>query len=205
MKAKTGVNKKTVLIVCIGIGLAIGLIFVRAYANGLPLINHAAQADVSMSIVNSVIDQGATNVTACLDLPSAEDWFPEGALVDGNKTKQAQKVELVDWRNPQTLAEKRRCFQFTFAAESSPTAKLRIMNLKTSLPETLTQADCDRALSKIKLHAADFSFSCIIGNHGIAFDLLNLPEGMTDVQARMLIEDALTNTIDGPWELPISQ
>jgi hypothetical protein len=179
----------------------------RAYANanGAPsqAIDTISKTGVTMSIANGTIGPDITDVTACFDLPSNGDWFPEGVLMDGTTAFQPQKIVLLNWRDPQTLAGKHRCFQFVFKTKASSTAKLSVTKLKTSVPEALTQADCDRALGKIKQRAADFAFSCSIDKHGIAFNLLKLPEGMTDAQAGKLIEEALAEITDGPWELPV--
>lgn len=76
-----------------------------------------------------------------------------------------------------------------------------IQKLQTPIPESLTQGDCDRALEKIKMSYADFSFSCNLGDHGIGFNYQKLPANMTSDQAGTLISDALTETVTGPWEL----
>jgi hypothetical protein len=206
-KIRFHVKSVILLIVCISIGLGIGLISTRAYANvngaSSQAIDPVSKTGVTMSIANGTVGQDITDVTACFDLPSNGDWFPEGVLKDGTTTFQPQKIVLLNWRDPQTLAGKHRCFQFIFKTKASQTAKLLVTELKTSVPETLTQADCDRALSKIKQRVVGFAFSCTIDKHGVAFNLQNFPEGMTDAQAGKLIEDALTETTDGPWEFPI--
>lgn len=197
-----------ILCVCIAIGLGISLISTRAYANANEAqsnndVNQVNRAGVTMSIDSSSFGQDSTDVIVCFDLPSTGDWFPDGVLLDGATTIQPLKIVLVNWRDPQTLEGEHRCFQFTFASKINPTARIKVNEIKTSIPETLTQADCDRALSKIKQQTPDFTFSCTIDKHGVAFNFSELPQGMTDAQVGNLIEDALTSTVEGPWELPV--
>lgn len=195
------------LFLCIAIGLGICFVNTIVYAKTSEAqsqdVEQVTIAGVTMSLDNSSLGQDSADVTVCFDLPSTGDWFPDGVLLDGATTVQPQKIVLVNWRDPQTLAGKYRCYQFTFAAKVNPTARIKVNKLMTSIPETLTQADCDRASSKIKQQTPGFSFTCTIEKHGVAFNIPELPQGLTDAQAGKMIEEALTSVAEGPWELPV--
>lgn len=168
------------------------------------VIEQVTDNGVTVSISDVIFDQDQTLFVACFDLPSKVSWLPYAKLVDGASTIVNSKYTIVNWRDPKTFEGTHRCYQYTFFSKASPSAHFVIEKLQTDLSESLTQADCDRALAKIQVSHADFSFSCNFGDHGFGFDVQK-PAGMTSDEASTLITDAFTETVIGPWDLPLSQ
>ena len=171
----------------------------------LKLIDQVTNHGVTVSVNNVEFEQDKTRFVACFDLPSPGDWLPYAVLQDDSSTIVNGEYTILNWENAETFEGKHQCYQYTIFGKASPSARFVIQKLQIPIPESLAQADCDRALATIKMSYADFSFSCNFGDHGIGFDIQNLPADMTSDQAGKLIVDALTETVDGPWELKLSK
>lgn len=188
----------------------LGTIFLGGYkiasanSENLKVIDQVTNQGVTVSISSVVFAEDQTRFVACFDLPSTAAWLPYAVLVDGSSTIVNSKYTILNWEDPKTFEGTYRCYQYTFFGKASPAARFVIKKIQTDIPESLTQADCDRALAKIKNSRADFSFSCKFGDHGIGFNIQR-PTGMTNDEAGELITDALTETVRGPWDLKLSQ
>lgn len=189
----------------------LGIIFLGGYkiasasnegANS-KVIDQVTMQGVTVSISNVVFEEDQTKFLACFDLPSTAAWLPHAVLVDGSSTIINSKYTILNWEDPKTFEGTYRCYQYTFFGKASPDARFVISKIRTDIPESLTQADCNQALEKIKKRRADFSFSCKFGDHGIGFDVRK-PAGMTTNEAGELITDAITESVTGPWDLKLS-
>ena len=172
--------------------------------NNSKVIDQVTNQGVTVSINSVVFEEDQTRFVACFDLPSKAAWLPHAVLIDGPTTIVNSKYTILNWEDPKTFEGTYRCYQYTFFGKISPAAGFVIEKIRTDIPESLSQADCDRALEKIKMSYADFSFSCKFGDHGIGFEFQK-PAGMTSDEAGALITDALTETVTGPWDLKLSQ
>ncbi len=191
----------------LGVILLVGYKAVSASNNGptSEVIDQVTNQGMTVSISNVVFDQDQTEFVACFDLPSKANWLPYATLVDGSTTIINSKYTIINPDDPKTFEGTYRCYQYTFYGKVSPSALFVISKIQTDIPESLTQADCDRGLEKIKMSHADFSFSCEFGAHGIAFNVVQKPTKMTQDEVGELIAEALTETVKGPWELKLSQ
>ncbi len=190
----------------LGIILLVGYKVASASSDGAnsEVIDQVTNQGVTVSISSVVFEQDQTKFVACFDLPSKTAWLPHAVLIDGSTTIVNSKYTILNWQDPKTFEGTYRCYQYTFFGKASPATRFVIEKIQTDIPELLTQADCDRALVKIKMSHADFSFSCKFGDHGIGFDIQK-PTGMTSDEAGALITDALTETVTGPWNLQLSR
>lgn len=160
-------------------------------------------ATVNKVTVNKVKEK--TDIVSCVDLPNNSDWLPYTTITIGEETISAEQMILINYKKPETSASSHRCYHFIFPkAVTSKTVKFTINKLQTTIPESLTQEMCNDAQNKIQVTYPDFSFSCNIGDHGIGLKLNETPQGMNDAEAHFLINDALTNTVSGPWEMNVS-
>jgi hypothetical protein len=167
-------------------------------------IQQAAKNGMTISVNQVTTSQDKTDITACMDVPSKADWMPEAVLQDSVSTVSLQGFSLINAKDPATTAGNHRCYHFVFSAGINPSTRFVIQNIHTSIPESLTQDDCAQALVKIRKKYPDFSFTCTIGGHGIAFNLQKLPDGISNDQGTKIIKDTLIENVQGPWELPLS-
>lgn len=179
--------------------------FASSNKDTLNPIDQVTNNGVTVNIKNVIFDQDKTEFVACFDQPNKATWLPYAVLKDGSSTIINSKYTILNWEDPKTFEGTYRCYEYTFFGKASPSAQFVIQKLQTPIPESLTQADCDRALAKIKMSYSDFSFSCNFGDHGIGFTFQKLPTGMTSDQAGTLITDALTESVTGPWVLYLSR
>lgn len=160
---------------------------------------------VSVNKITTEKDKGETDIVSCIDLPSNDDWLPHVILNDGTENIPLESGSVINLMDAATSASSHRCYHFIFPKYvQGKTVKLIIEKLQTTIPESLTQDMCLEAQDKIQVNHPDFVFSCNIGDHGVGYTIVNLPGKMGEIQAYGLINDALTNTVVGPWELDIT-
>ncbi|MGC1377368.1 MAG: hypothetical protein WA821_14145 [Anaerolineales bacterium] len=160
---------------------------------------------LTVSINKITATTAKTDLVSCFDYPSNADWLPHVALYDGANRIAVEEMSLINAKAPATSASNHRCYHLIFPKGlSGKTAKLVVEKLQTTIPESLTQAMCTRAQNKMTQSYPGFSFSCNIGDHGIGFSINKMPKGMNEAQAHDLINNALTNTATGPWELTVA-
>lgn len=150
-------------------------------------------------------NNGKTIVVACFDYPNNADWLPHGVLVNGDESIPIEGGALINPTDPATSDSNHRCYNLTFSKEIRGQRAIFVIDkVQTTIPESLTQDMCLDAEKKIQIDYPDFSFSCDIGNHGIGYIIRSLPSEMNENQAYQIINDALTDTVHGPWELEVT-
>jgi hypothetical protein len=162
---------------------------------------------VTISLMSINVKSSRVEPTICIDLPDNGDWLPYAYLEIEKDRVPVDVVALVNAKNPDTYQSTNRCYEFGFPTgipNGIGEVKIVVEKLQTSLPEFLTEEMCVQAEKKLKVDYPDFAFSCDIGKQGIGFLISNKPKGMTDDQANQLIVGALTNTVEGPWEITYS-
>lgn len=162
---------------------------------------------LSASLNKISIDKakGKTDIVSCVDLPDNSDWLPHATIDDGSEIIQAEQLILINYKKPETSASSHRCYHFIFPkAVTKKSVKFTIEKMQTTIPENLTQEMCKEAQNKIWTTYPEFSFSCNIGDHGIGYTLIELPQNMDEIQAYALVNEALTSTVLGPWEMNVS-
>ena len=159
-----------------------------------------------MAVENISINGDVKNVTTCLDLPSNEDWIPDVVMLDGNTVIKPLSFVLLNVEDPAVIEGSHRCYQFAFPADKAPlSASFVVRKITTSLPESLSQNECDTAMVKIQTTRSDLNVSCKVGDHGVAFNYEKLPANLNEQQFSELIRNVLTKTVEGPWQMSLSQ
>lgn len=159
---------------------------------------------VSVNGISTDKTKEKTDIVSCIDLPDNSDWLPYANIYDGLEKIQAEQMILIDYKNPETAASSHRCYHFIFPkVVTGKSVKFTIEKLETTVPESLTEEMCQGAQEKISKEYPEFVFSCTLGDHSIAYDLVEKPKNMNDAEAYFLINQALTNTMNGPWEMEV--
>lgn len=159
---------------------------------------------VSVNGISVDKEKKKTDIVSCINLPDNSDWLPYAIINDGSEKVHAEQMILIDYKNPETAASSHRCYHFIFPkAVTGKSVKFTIEKLETTIPESLTEEMCKSAQAKISKEHPTFVFSCELGNHSIGFEITEKPKDMSDAEAYFLINQALTNTINGPWEMDV--
>lgn len=160
--------------------------------------------DVTVSLVSVAASDSRIESEVCIELPDNGDWLPYAYLEVEGKQTPVETVALMNAKNADTYKSTYRCYELDFpvgASDDVTEVKVVVEKLQINLPEFLTQEMCAEAEKEIHNTYSDFSFSCEIGKQGIGFTILGKPQDMTEDQANQLIFEALTETVEGPWEL----
>lgn len=153
------------------------------------------------------VESSRVEPTICIDLPDNGDWLPYAYIEIEKDRVPVDVVALVNAKNLDTYQNSHRCYEFGFPTDVPSgvgEVKIVIEKLETSLPEFLTEEMCMQAEKELQVNYPDFAFSCDIGKQGVGFLISNKPKDMTDDQASQLIVGALTDTVEGPWEITYS-
>ncbi len=172
-------------------------------AQQLPIQSVSANG-VIVSLVSVKVESSRVEPTICIDLPDNGDWLPYAYVEIEKDRVSADVVALANAKNPETYESSRRCYEFGFPADvpgGVEEVKIVVEKLETSLPEFLTEEMCSQAEKELQVDYPDFAFTCDIGKQGIGFLVSSNPKDMTDDQASQLIVGALTDTVEGPWEI----
>ncbi len=159
---------------------------------------------VSVNKISLDSANNKTDIVSCVDLPNNSDWLPYAVIYDGLEKIPAEQLILIDYKNPETTRSSHRCYHFIFSkAVASESVKFTIEKLQTTIPETITSEMCNNAQEKIKREHSSFVFSCVISDHMMAYEITSTPKEMSEAEAYLLINDALTDTVNGPWEMDV--
>ncbi len=159
---------------------------------------------VSVNGISVDKTKGKTDIVSCIDLPDNSDWLPYAIIYDGSEKIQAEQMILIDYKNPETAASSHRCYHFIFPKTvTGKSVKFAIEKLETTIPENLTEEMCGEAQEKISKEYSTFMFSCKLGDHSMQYEIVQKPKDMDDEEAFFLIHQALTNTMNGPWEMDV--
>ena len=170
-------------------------------------IGQVTHNGLSVSVNQISVDKlkETTEIVACINLPDNSDWLPYATIYDGLEAIQNEQLKLVNYKDPETSESSYRCYHFIFPkAVTSKSVRFTIEKLQTTIPEIITQEMCASAQDKIRKEYPNFVYSCEIGNHGLGYKIVEIPKYMTETQASGLINDALTDTVNGPWEIDVT-
>lgn len=192
------------------VGLMVLLFLTFWFVNASPdatkqnAVQSVSSNNVTVSLMSVDVSDSRVESEVCIELPDNGDWLPYAYLEVEGKQTPVETVVLMNAKNADTYKSSYRCYQFEFPASvSDDVAEVKVVveKLQINLPEFLTEEMCAEAEKEIQNTYSDFSFSCEIGKQGIGFTILDKPQDMTEDQANQLIIEALTETVEGPWEL----
>ncbi len=170
-------------------------------------IQSVSANEVTVSLMSVNVESSRVEPTICIDLPDNGDWLPYAYVEIEKERIPADVVTLANAKNPETYQNSYRCYEFGFPAEvpgGIEEVKIVVEKLETSLPEFLTEEMCIQAEKELQVNHPDFAFTCDIGKQGVGFSITGKPKDMTDDEASQLIVGALTDTVEGPWEITYS-
>ncbi len=171
----------------------------------IPLAS-TTQNGVSVHLINYRLQAPTTKVFSCLDLPDNQDWIVYASLEFGSTLLNADTMAVVNPKDPETYQSRYRCYEFGFTTPIDPSTqdvKFFIEKISTSLPEAIDQEMCDLARTEIQSTQPDISFDCVIDQNGVAFKNTSTSGTISDEDLFQLINNALTETVDGPWVLTL--
>lgn len=203
-------NKFLIYLLIFGITLAIPLSFTLASQDPTiaePLASKRSNG-VEVSLISFELKDDRTMVTSCIDLPDNQDWIVYTSLSDGKITVSADSMAVIKAKDPETFESSHRCYEFEFPLsldQTSNAISFSVDKLATTLPEALDQDMCDRALAEIQSTRPEISFACIIDPQGIAFENRSEQGVISDKDLFQLINASLTETVNGPWSLPLEK
>lgn len=85
---------------------------------------------------------------------------------------------------------------------------IKLAGITINALDALTQADCDRALSKVQAMVPGLSFSCVFDEpdpkkYSYHLKIVTMPEGMDETTAYQWINSAFIETLEGPIDFTV--
>lgn len=174
-------------------------------------ISHAMQLPQSQSVnsveiaVTSVSrDSEYVYVGICYQLPSQEDWLPGNSpndvwLTIGNQTVFVWGIRFVEWKTSSDGTKTHRCDKLSFPVpptQAMTQFSIIINRLVTSVPE---KPDCNKAQGKLDKVQSGITIQCSSAPGSFGFTIATKPSGMATTQAGIIVQDAFSDIVQGPW------
>lgn len=170
--------------------------------------------NIKIEVLSSQTEAGYFGADICFDLPSND---PAWSLGDSSNLKLSNGItdvgvyEIDMIPDPQTGLLKQddkgnfigRCDHVRFPVSDGfalENLKISIGKLVTDMPES---PDCDKLQAKLDSKNSGIKVKCINEPGRAGVDVVAKPKNMDNVQAQVLITDALTESVEGPWEFEI--
>jgi hypothetical protein len=159
---------------------------------------------LEVELLNARILDGQLTIDLCHQLPTQEDWIfgnhPKDVFVTvGGKKIDISGFGILYYRtSADTGKNTHRCDALNFPV-SDPGIRnlmLTINEFYTSVPEV---PDCDEAQKKLDAAEAGIQFTCNSGPGFFSYDITQKPSGMSENDARMIVFDAFSSHVKGPW------
>ncbi len=148
----------------------------------------------------------------CILMPSLEPWFPYATLTVDGKIVPNNEVALVNAKDPAVMKSQTRCYLFTFpvsAADSVSqigTLKLEKLSLEVQ-GGLLTEGGAAAAKTRLHRDQPQLDFQVVVNRgkdgSGAYIQILSKPEGMSDMQAIQLIQQASMDELPGNWQTDV--
>lgn len=182
---------------------------VLAKSNPLPLdsgtsLNPQPVNGISVNLIGTNYSDGYLQASVCFQLPSEDDWLlgssaEDVTLLIGEKRVPIWGFKLIDWKQSAAGNKTHRCDQLYFpvsADEISQPFTITINKLATSIPE---HPDCEKAQAKLNSARTGIVIKCKTNTNGGGFEITQKPASIENVQATKLVQEAFSETINGPW------
>lgn len=198
-------SKTSILILCAVLIFSVVFFFFKPlqYQYGFDQ-NHSLNAySPNIEIKAKAINTSGTKITSCIDLPTNEDWIPDGVLKIDDEITAPSELTILDIENVTVYDGTHRCYEFLFPVQLEKSGKFVVRKVSTTIPDLLSQEECDKAMAAINESNPGMIITCKFGDHGVAFDYVGLPKGTSENDAATEIRNALSKTISGPWSVEI--
>lgn len=155
------------------------------------------------------IAQSDISFTVCFALPPSDKAWVLGRLPgdvflsDGQQSVVLQSFSLVGFEEKSDSAFNTRCDQFTSSLPANfdrNQATLTVKRIAASMPQ---QIDWDRVLDRVEALAPGVVIEPMPDQGGPSFAVVEVPSGMTDLEAHNLVVGTIDPVIIGPWTVPI--
>jgi hypothetical protein len=162
------------------------------------------QNGVSATLTSPQVSRSRILATICFNLPDTSDWsaYPriEGQFFE------SLAGELVNY-DASTMQSTYRCYLYKFYnskgfnLSSGQELAIVIDALQTNPPEAITPEMVERANQRLAPQGVQFTIETQA--HAMGFKILAKPENMSEETAYQLIQNALSESIPGPWRFSV--
>lgn len=143
----------------------------------------------------------------CITLPTTADWLPEAALVSQQGRVAADGWEILNFKQSKAWSSANRCYRFTFPAtldlNKVANFQIEVERLVTSLPEVITEAQCNTARNRLATNKSGIAIACTSTPNGYTFEVAQKPADMSIDDAYRTSARAFSDVVEGPWAFNI--
>jgi hypothetical protein len=160
---------------------------------------------ISMTLKSLILNHSHIDGLVCFEMPSAQDWQPDVRFGDpyGDDWFGGPSSLFLD-EEPFSLTDPERCVGMgtdVFYMGGKTLVTVKILELETSIPESIPEEMVDRA--NVKLADKGIVFEVKPESHDNKFNILKRPDDIPDIELGRLIWDALVDRHKGPWEFTV--
>jgi hypothetical protein len=156
----------------------------------------------ALTLESLLITPAQTRARVCFDLPDSGDWYPEAGLTLNGDPANLTSWGMTQWPTPDDI---HRCFDLRFSpAYYGQPAQLvlTIERLRGAEPDTREYWEAiQRELAR---HGIQID---LILSGGIAYELVAIPEVMTELELAEIVQTTRENlrpTVEGPWHFDLT-
>ncbi len=152
---------------------------------------------ITAQLLTASMENTEFTVDFCMQLPDERQWYPWNVILFANQQQYSPSGSRID---PVGAATANKCFSFSFPVSISSGTTFQLSLGKVELPPEVNQAEnCAYAQTTLRATYPGLDFIC--AGPGAWYTNLVLPSGMMKEQADLLILDAMSSSIYGPWIL----
>lgn len=160
---------------------------------------------IEIEIVNKQLMGNFLLVDVCYQLPSDADWLLSTHPEDITLTIGDTTILHSGWKDldetTKSNGNKMRCDRISFQVNRQDDLSrfvVTINHLVTSAPES---PDCDKAQAKLDKRNTGIKIKCSKTESSFSYEVTKKPGNISDYELRQSIENAFSDTVDGPWIL----
>lgn len=159
--------------------------------------------DISMTLQTLVLNPSRAEAVICFQMPSAKDWGLTASTINiGGSDYPYSGGGLLPGKDGKefSLTDPERCGSIGFDIpydESVTSVTLTVPTLVASLSELIDQERVNTANQRLADQGVEFDYVPI--DHGANIEIINRPEGATNMEIYPLIWEALADQYKGPW------
>jgi hypothetical protein len=160
---------------------------------------------ISMTLKSLILNHSHVDALICFEMPSEQDWQPDVRFGDsyGDDWFGGASSLFLD-ENQFSLMDPERCVGMgtdVYYMGGKTLVTVRILELETSIPESIPEEMVDQANEK--LADKGIVFEVIPESQDNKFNILKRPDDIPDIELGRLIWDALVDRYKGPWEFTV--
>lgn len=144
----------------------------------------------------------------CLTLPNTADWQPEMALISDQGRVRADSLEILNFKQSKAWTSRNRCYRATFPAaldvKQSDGFQIEVERLVTSLPEVITEAQCNTARDKLAAGTSGIAITCHPAGISYNIEVTQKPADISIDDAYRTATRAFSDVVEGPWTFTVA-